>query len=108
MPNHVCVSVNLQNQLWYVQGDEIRQVLPVRARGWLEPERDSGAAGSVTPRRITADEVARQVAGILKNPVVIAGMGLVMLKLPWRRAFRMSGLAWRTWRFLMLLRRVLT
>lgn len=52
--------------------------------------------------------VARQVAGILKNPFVVAGIGLVMLKLPWRRAFRMSGLAWRTWRFLMLLRRIIT
>jgi D-serine deaminase-like pyridoxal phosphate-dependent protein len=47
IPNHVCVSVNLQNQLWYVDGDEVRHVLPVRGRGWLEA-RPGEAAVSVS------------------------------------------------------------
>lgn len=51
-------------------------------------------------------QVARQVTGILRNPFVLAGLGLVLLKLPWRRCYKMGGLAWRGWRLLMLLRRV--
>jgi D-serine deaminase-like pyridoxal phosphate-dependent protein len=34
VPNHVCVSVNLQPRLWYVSGDEVLRALPVAARGW--------------------------------------------------------------------------
>jgi D-serine deaminase-like pyridoxal phosphate-dependent protein len=34
VPNHVCVSVNLQPRLWYVSGDEVQRTLPVAARGW--------------------------------------------------------------------------
>ena len=51
-------------------------------------------------------QVARQVTGILKNPFVLTGIGLLLLKMPWRRTYRMGGWALRTWRFLMLLRRV--
>jgi len=34
VPNHVCVSVNLQPALYYVRGDTIERSLPVLARGW--------------------------------------------------------------------------
>ena len=51
-------------------------------------------------------QVARQVTNIIRNPFVLTGLGLVLLKLPWRRCYRMGGVAWRGWRFLMLLRRV--
>jgi D-serine deaminase-like pyridoxal phosphate-dependent protein len=34
VPNHVCVSVNLQNRVWGVRGDRIESSWPVVARGW--------------------------------------------------------------------------
>ena len=35
VPNHVCVAVNMVNQLVAVRGDQIREVIPVEARGML-------------------------------------------------------------------------
>ncbi len=52
--------------------------------------------------------VARQVTGLLKNPLVLAGLGLLALKMPWRRAYKMSGWAWRTWKFVRIFRRMWT
>jgi hypothetical protein len=49
---------------------------------------------------------ARQVANTLKNPFVLAGIGLVLLKMPWRRAYSMSGWAWKGWRLIRLFRRL--
>lgn len=55
IPNHVCVSVNLQNQLWYARGETVQAVLPVRARGWYEAEAYGGSdALSASPRRGSA------------------------------------------------------
>ncbi len=34
VPNHVCVSVNLQPRLWYVRNGTVEKSLPVVARGW--------------------------------------------------------------------------
>jgi hypothetical protein len=50
--------------------------------------------------------VARQVTGILKNPFVLAGIGLLLLKMPWRRAYKMSGWGWRVWKLVRLFRRM--
>lgn len=50
--------------------------------------------------------VARQVTGVLKHPLVLTSIGLLLLKMPWRRAYKMSGWAWKGWRVLMLLRKV--
>jgi hypothetical protein len=50
--------------------------------------------------------VARQVTGILKNPFVLAGIGTLLLKMPWRRAFRLGGWAWKGWKLLRIVRRV--
>jgi len=50
--------------------------------------------------------VARQVTGILKNPLVLAGIGLLMLKMPWRRAYKTSGWAWRVWKLVRTVRRM--
>jgi hypothetical protein len=33
VPNHVCVSVNLQEQLWAVRGERVLGAWPVRGRG---------------------------------------------------------------------------
>lgn len=49
--------------------------------------------------------MARQVAGILKNPIVLAGLGIFALKMPWRRAYKAGGWAWRAWRILRTVRR---
>jgi D-serine deaminase-like pyridoxal phosphate-dependent protein len=35
IPNHVCVAVNMVDQLVAVRGDEIVDVIPVAARGKL-------------------------------------------------------------------------
>ena len=35
IPNHVCVAVNMVDQLVAVRGDEICEVIPVAARGML-------------------------------------------------------------------------
>ena len=35
IPNHVCVVVNMVDQLIAVRGDEIVEVMPVAARGKL-------------------------------------------------------------------------
>ena len=50
--------------------------------------------------------VARQVTGILKNPFVLAGIGLLLLKMPWRRAYKMSGWGWKVWKLVRLFRRM--
>lgn len=34
VPNHVCVSVNLHERLWLVQGDDVVNCFTVAARGW--------------------------------------------------------------------------
>ena len=33
----------------------------------------------------------RQVTRILKNPLVLAGIGLVLLKMAWRRSYKLGG-----------------
>lgn len=48
----------------------------------------------------------RQVTRILKNPLVLAGIGLLLLKLPWRRTYKMGGWAWRAWRLVRTIRRM--
>ena len=50
--------------------------------------------------------VARQVTGLLKNPLVLAGLGLVLLKLPWRRTYKFGGWAWRAWKIVRTIRRL--
>jgi hypothetical protein len=47
----------------------------------------------------------RKVTGLFKNPFVLAGLGLFALKMPWRRAFRFGGWAWRAWGLLRTIRR---
>lgn len=48
----------------------------------------------------------RQVTRILKNPLVLAGIGLVLLKMPWRRSYKLGGWAWRAWRLVRTIRRM--
>jgi hypothetical protein len=50
--------------------------------------------------------VARQVSGVLRNPLVLAGIGLVLLKMPWRRTYRFGGWAWKGWRLIRTIRRL--
>ena len=49
--------------------------------------------------------LARKVTNFFKNPLVLAGLGLLALKMPWRRAYKMGGWAWRAWRLLRMIRR---
>src|SRR5690606_41302955 len=44
VPNHVCVSVNLQDRIWGVRGDTIETEWPVAARGWIAGEAAARAA----------------------------------------------------------------
>ena len=50
--------------------------------------------------------MARQVGSILKNPIVLAGIGLLVLKMPWRRTYKMGGWAWRVWKLVRVFRRM--
>ena len=36
IPNHVCVCVNMHEQMHVVRGDELQYVWPVRGRGKLQ------------------------------------------------------------------------
>jgi len=49
--------------------------------------------------------MARKITSFFKNPIVLAGLGLFALKMPWRRACKMGGWAWRIWRLLQTVRR---
>lgn len=49
--------------------------------------------------------LARKVSNFFRNPLVLAGLGLFALKMPWRRAYKMGGWAWRAWRLLQTIRR---
>ena len=49
--------------------------------------------------------VARKVSSFFKNPLVLAGLGLFALKMPWRRAYKLGGWTWRIWRLLRTVRR---
>ena len=51
-------------------------------------------------------QVARQTFGIFKNPLVLAALGVVALKMPWRRAYRLGGWGWKGWKLLRLVRRM--
>jgi hypothetical protein len=50
--------------------------------------------------------IARQTLGIFRNPLVLAGLGLFALKMPWRKAYRVGGLAFKAWRLLRVVRRI--
>jgi len=49
--------------------------------------------------------MARKVSNFFKNPLVLAGLGLLALKMPWRRTYKLGGWAWRAWRLLRTIRR---
>jgi hypothetical protein len=51
-------------------------------------------------------DVARRTLGIFRNPLVLAGLGILALKMPWRRAFRFGGWAFKGWRLLRLVQRM--
>jgi len=51
-------------------------------------------------------QVTRQITGFFRNPLVLAGLGLLALKMPWRRAYRWSGWLWRGWKTLRIFRRM--
>jgi hypothetical protein len=51
-------------------------------------------------------QVARRTLGIFRHPLVLAGLGLFALKMPWRRAYRMSGWAFKGWRIVRLVQRM--
>jgi hypothetical protein len=48
---------------------------------------------------------ARKVTSFFKNPLVLAGLGLFALKMPWRRTYKLGGWAWRIWRLIRTARR---
>ncbi|HVK58147.1 MAG TPA: hypothetical protein VM735_05140 [Candidatus Kapabacteria bacterium] len=48
----------------------------------------------------------RQVTRILKNPLVLAGIGLLALKMPWKRTYKFGGWAWKAWRLVRMVRRM--
>ncbi len=49
--------------------------------------------------------LARKMTSFFRNPLVLAGLGLLALKMPWRRTYRLGGWAWRAWRLLRSIRR---
>jgi hypothetical protein len=50
--------------------------------------------------------VVTQVNSFLRNPFVLAGLGLCAAKLPWRRLFKVSGWAWKGWKWVKLFKTV--
>ena len=56
-------------------------------------------------RTMARTMVVRQVVSFFKNPVVLAALGLFALKMPWRKAYRLGGWAWRAWALLRTIRR---
>jgi len=50
--------------------------------------------------------VARKVTSILKNPFVLAGIGVILLKMPWRKTYKMSGWAWKVWKLARFFKRM--
>ena len=51
-------------------------------------------------------QVARHTLKIFRNPLVLAGMGFLVWKLPWRRAYRLGGWGFKAWRLLRLVQRM--
>jgi hypothetical protein len=47
-----------------------------------------------------------RVGNFVRNPFVLAGMGLFAAKLPWRRVFKVSGWAWKGWKWFKLFKTV--
>lgn len=43
---------------------------------------------------------ARAVNSFVRNPLVLAGFGLVMAKMPWRRLMKVSRFAYKGWRIM--------
>lgn len=42
--------------------------------------------------------VASQVNAFVRNPLVLAGLGLIMAKMPWRRLLKVSRFAYKGWK----------
>jgi hypothetical protein len=52
-------------------------------------------------------DVARKTTRFLKNPIVLSAIGLLALKMPWRRTFKFSGWLWKGWKFLRIFQRMI-
>jgi hypothetical protein len=50
---------------------------------------------------------ARHVTGFLKNPVVLGLLGLLAIKMPWRKSVKMGGRFWKFWKIFKMARRFL-
>ena len=48
--------------------------------------------------------MARKITALLKNPAVLVALGLIVLKMPWRRVARLGGWTWRGWRLFRMIR----
>ena len=80
----------------------------ISARKQLLIARSDGARSEIARLYYQAQArtfFARKVGSFFKNPLVLAGLGLFALKMPWRRAYRVGGWAWRIWRLLRTVRR---
>ena len=52
---------------------------------------------------------ARTVSAInnfVRNPLVLAGFGLIMAKMPWKRLFKVSRFAYKGWKIVKILQLV--
>ena len=50
-------------------------------------------------------EVARKTTRLFRNPIVLASLGLLALKLPWRRTYKAGGWFWKGWKLFRIFRR---
>jgi len=49
--------------------------------------------------------VARNVTGIFRNPIVLAALGFLAIKLPWRKSMKLGGWFWKSWKLLRVVKR---
>jgi hypothetical protein len=48
-------------------------------------------------------QVVSSVNSFVRNPFVLAGFGLLMAKMPWKRAIKVSRFAYKGWKILKVL-----
>ena len=73
-----------------------------------DSEAERGEIARVFYRYQARTALARQVMSIFRNPVVLAALGLFTLKMPWRKARRLGGWAWKAWGLMRIIQKFRT